>query len=213
MNTITRHDILNQLTAIFGFLDLARYQNDKPEVDEYIGKAQVSAQVIREQILFTKDYQQIGSDAARWQNVKDVVSKTLRGFDLPGVRVELSLNNLWIFADPLVEKVFYNLVENSQRHGGNLSVIRFFYLEQEEALLLVYENDGIVIPPEAKEKIFQREYFKNTGLGLYLIREILAITQIRIRETGVAGHGARFEMIIPREKYGIRVEEKSDRKP
>jgi len=30
LNTITRHDILNQLTAIFGFLELARHNNRNP---------------------------------------------------------------------------------------------------------------------------------------------------------------------------------------
>lgn len=207
MNTITRHDILNQLTVIFGFLELARHHNEQPGVGEYLGKANAAAQVIREQILFTKDYQQIGSDAARWQNAEMVVGKAIRGFDLPGVRSEISLENLWIFADPLVEKVFYNLVENSRRHGGNISVICFSYVEHDENLILVYEDDGVGIPSDVKDKIFQREYFKHTGLGLYLIREILAITRIGIRETGIPGNGARFEMLIPRGNYGIRVEE------
>jgi PAS domain S-box-containing protein len=208
MNTITRHDVLNQLTGIFGFLELARSGNDNPEVERYITKSYTAAQVIREQILFTKDYQQIGSDVAQWQNMELIVSKAVHGFDLPNIRIEISLANLWIFVDPLVEKVFYNLVENSRRHGGNVSLIRFSYEEQDDGLLLVYEDDGVGIPPGVKDKIFQREYFKHTGLGLYLIREILAITQIGIRETGTPGNGVRFEVIVPRGKYGILVEEK-----
>jgi len=37
----------------------------------------------------------------------------------------------------------------------------------------------------------------NTGLGLFLSREILAITSITIRETGIPGEGARFEISCP----------------
>jgi signal transduction histidine kinase len=60
--------------------------------------------------------------------------------------------------------------------------------------VLVYEDDGQGIPEEEKEKIFLRGYGKNTGLGLFLIKEILAITGITIVENGIYGMGARFEM-------------------
>ena len=59
-----------------------------------------------------------------------------------------------------------------------------------------------------QEKIFERGFGKNTGLGLALSREILDITGIMIRETGEPGKGARFEMVVPKgawrmnEEYG-----------
>lgn len=48
-----------------------------------------------------------------------------------------------------------------------------------------------------KEKIFNQGYGKNTGLGLFLSREILALTGMTIRETGTPGKGARFEILVP----------------
>jgi len=42
---------------------------------------------------------------------------------------------------------------------------------------------------------------KNTGLGLFLSREILSITGITIRENGDPGKGARFEMVVPNGIY------------
>ena len=47
---------------------------------------------------------------------------------------------------------------------------------------------------------------KNTGLGLFLAREILDITGITIRETGEPGKGARFEMTVHKKgvAYGRR---------
>jgi hypothetical protein len=41
----------------------------------------------------------------------------------------------------------------------------------------------------------------NHGYGLFLIREILAITGISIVETGEPGKGARFEITIPTGAY------------
>jgi len=54
---------------------------------------------------------------------------------------------------------------------------------------------------EHKEDIFQHKYFKHTGYGLFLSVSILAITGITIRETGVPGIGARFEILVPGGAY------------
>ena len=63
--------------------------------------------------------------------------------------------------------------------------------------MIVCEDDGIGIAEGEKEKIFAYEYGLNTGLGLFLAREILAITGMTITETGIAGKGARFEIHCP----------------
>jgi signal transduction histidine kinase len=57
------------------------------------------------------------------------------------------------------------------------------------------------IAENEKEKIFMGGYGKNTGFGLFLAREILAITGITIRETGIPGEGARFEITVPNGGY------------
>ena len=57
------------------------------------------------------------------------------------------------------------------------------------------------IPVDEKEKIFVRGYGKHTGLGLYLVREILELTGIAVKETGEPGRGARFELLVPFGNY------------
>ena len=210
MNTITRHDILNQLTGVFNLLELSTLSSKEPEVLEFLKKAIAAAETIRTQILFTQDYQDIGVGTAQWQNLDALIRKSIGALDLPGIDVRYSLQDLWVFADPLVEKVFYNLLENSLRHGNGVSSIQISSHERESGLMIIYEDDGIGIPEEAKEKIFRREYFQNTGLGLYLIRQILAITHIEIRETGTPRKGVRFEISVPPGKYGMRVESQED---
>jgi signal transduction histidine kinase len=64
---------------------------------------------------------------------------------------------------------------------------------------IVWEDNGTGVPDGEKEHIFERGFGNNTGLGLFLCREILAITGIGIHETGVSGNGARFEITIPAE--------------
>jgi signal transduction histidine kinase len=51
------------------------------------------------------------------------------------------------------------------------------------------------------ERIFEQGFGKNTGLGLFLSREILAITGLTINKNGVPGTGARFEITVPKGAY------------
>jgi signal transduction histidine kinase len=59
------------------------------------------------------------------------------------------------------------------------------------------------IPEGAKERIFKREYYRNTGYGLFLSGEILSITGLSIRETGEPEKGARFEIVAPKGVYRL----------
>ena len=67
-----------------------------------------------------------------------------------------------------------------------------------EDLVIVVEDNGTGIPLGEKQKIFENGYGKNTGLGLFLVREILSITGMTIQETGEPGKGARFEISVPK---------------
>jgi len=64
-------------------------------------------------------------------------------------------------------------------------------------LKITYQDDGEGIHSSDKDKLFTRGYGKNTGLGLFLSREILSITGITICENGEPGKGARFEITVP----------------
>jgi len=101
----------------------------------------------------------------------------------------------------MIVKVFYNLMDNAVRYGGKITTIRFSVEERDEDLVIVCEDDGDGVPADEKEKIFERGFGKNTGLGLFLAREILDITGITISESGEPGTGARFEMTVPEGSY------------
>jgi len=114
-----------------------------------------------------------------------------------GVQLTTSGEDVCIYADPMLGKVFYNLLDNSIRHGGQVTVIQVHTRRSGDDLVITWEDNGVGIAPEVKEKIFQRGWGNNTGLGMFLIREILALTGISIRETGEPGSGARFEITVP----------------
>jgi PAS domain S-box-containing protein len=201
LSSITRHDILNQITAIVMYLSLAEEVETNPAVLEHLQKIEQITHLIQKQIRFTRDYQNIGVSSPQWQNVADTVNNSVNNLDLGAVRLENDLGTLEIYADYLLEKVFYNLIDNSLRHGEKVTACRVSYRIQEDGISIIYEDDGAGVPPAVKEKIFRREYYRNTGYGLFLSLEILSITGISIKETGEQGKGARFEIHVPKEAY------------
>ncbi len=116
----------------------------------------------------------------------------------------MDLGDLEIYADPLLQKVFYNLIENALRHGGAVTRIGVSAEPAGKDLVLVFEDDGVGVPEGKKEQIFRREHYANTGFGLFLSREILSITGIAIRESGTPGKGARFELLVPEGAFRYR---------
>ena len=199
LSAITRHDIGNQLTALFQYIDLSKMMAQDPGIKGLTEKEEAIARNIRRQIEFTRDYEQLGAGTPAWQDVKDCVERGILGLDLAAKKVETAgIGPVAIFADPLLQKVFFNLVDNALRHGGDkLTTIRFSSQKSGTGLLIICEDDGEGIPAGQKELVFERGFGKNTGFGLFFIREILGITGITIQETGEPGRGARFEMFVP----------------
>lgn len=131
----------------------------------------------------------------------EILGGVASAFERAGPAIVIELLNTEIYADPMVEKVFYNLVDNAIRYGGSVTKIRFFLLVSDEGFTLVCEDDGVGIPDDQKVQIFKHGVGRNTGMGLFLSREILGITGITILENGIYGSGARFEIQIPRGAY------------
>jgi PAS domain S-box-containing protein len=203
VSSIARHDILNRLTVIYGIISLLQQGISDPTFRDYLKKAEESAIAIRRQIEFTADYKNMGLERADWQNVNDSLRQSCENVDLKGVTLDISTNKLEIFADPWLNKVFFNLIDNTLRYAERVTKISVSYHESEDGLDLLFEDNGIGIPSGEKEKIFERGYGKNIGYGLFMVREILAITDLTIRETGEQGKGARYEIHVPKRYYRI----------
>jgi len=201
MTSVTRHDINNQILSLHGYIELAEMEIHDVKAIEYIGKAKTAAQTIQRQIAFTKQYEDIGVKAPRWQDLATAIDPLRQ--TLTGESIELVTHGLQyeVYADPLFSRVFENLADNSIRHGKQ---VRRITISAERSLdgglLIMYEDDGGGVDEAEKTKIFDKGFGRNTGLGLFLSREILEFTGISIRENGVPGKGALFEITVPPEE-------------
>jgi signal transduction histidine kinase len=202
LSSITRHDINNQLTVLMGYLEILEMTLPDTSSAEYFKKINVAAQRISSMILFTKTYESIGAMAPFWQDIRALVTTAAKDAPLGNIVLENNLpGGTELYADQLIVKVFYNLMDNAARYGGKITKIRFSVVEDDSKKVIICDDDGNGIPDEEKEKIFERGFGKNTGLGLFLTREILNITGITILETGEQMKGARFEIRVPEKSF------------
>ena len=203
LSIVTRHDINSQLTVMLGYLALLNEDNPGNPSNEIVRKIIKTSRRINDLIQFTKTYEKIGTDAPVCCDVRTLVETAMHGAS-GTVRLENDLPfGRKIFADPLIINVFFNLIDNAMRYGKKITSLRFYGEERGGDYVIICKDDGVGIPADQKEKIFERGYGQNTGLGLFLAREILSITGITIYETGEPGKGARFEITVPKDMWRL----------
>lgn len=195
LDGITRHDTLNKLVALQGYIDLERLGNREAKRAERLDNMERNVRFLRDQAVATREYQGIGMGRPEWQSLREVWSRAARNADLEKVAVEVDLEDVEVLADPLVYKVFHNLIDNSLKHGGKVDRIEVCTERSGGDLMIVYADNGNGIAD--KENLFKRGHGTDHGLGLFLSREILDITGMVVRENGEPGRGARFEIYVP----------------
>jgi PAS domain S-box-containing protein len=201
MDTITRHDTNNKLTVIRGYIELMKDCTEDPVLRSYLRRQERAVEAIQDITAFTRTYRDLGMKEPSWQDVAGAVRNSAGLLELKSVTIYMDLAGLFVLADPLFEKVFYNLIENALQYGEKITRIDISAREKDEGLVILIEDDGTGIPDDQKERIFEPGVGENTGYGLFLVREILSMTRFSIRERGPAGAGARFEIVIPHSSY------------
>ena len=140
-----------------------------------------------------------GVQSPVWQNLNAVCKKAIpaqSGFLMTHPPADPE-----VYADPFLEKVFYNRYDNAMRHGEHVTEIAIGYTPAPDGngVTITVQDNGAGVSPDMKGRIFRRGVGKNTGLGLFLTLEILTLTNITVDETGKPGRGAGFEIRVPRE--------------
>ncbi len=201
LTSITRHDILNQISIILGILEIMQINlgEDHPEVKNIIS-AETAADNIKDQILFTRIYEEMGIKEPIWQGISLCIAKAEHdlSYDREIIK-DLTGQSIFILADQMFDRVVYNLLDNASRYATGMTLLTItFQSTPDGSGILCFSDNGPGVPADKKELIFNRGYGNNTGFGLFLVREILSITDIEITEVGIPGEGAKFKLVIPK---------------
>lgn len=105
-----------------------------------------------------------------------------------------------------IRMVLTNLVSNAVKYSPDGGTIRIGGKAEEDMAIIYVADQGIGIPPEEQQRIFQRFYrvdnrlrreTQGTGIGLYLTRSIVEAHGGRIWVESQVGRGSRFLFTLP----------------
>jgi len=199
---IIRNDIAKKLAVLYGRLSIGVMKFNDPEVLSFISSLQESANGIQRQIEISREFRDIGTTPPAWIPVQDACNEAVERVDCTNLTFHAWTARLEIFADPHIPAVFYHLFENSKKKGTGADRVVVTYHIRSDGCAIIIEDNGKGIPDTQKGLLFSQRS-ETYGCGLFLAHEILTITGVTIRETGVLEKGARFEILIPPKGYRI----------
>lgn len=198
MNMVAMHDIQNKITGLRGYVELTRDMVTDSKAREFIRTEDEILKVIHRQIQYTKEYQEIGMHPPVWIHIREMLHQVIALGGYSGLAFFVDTGDLELYCDPVIQKVFIHLIENTRRHGRHATEIRIRYCSAPDGLTLIYEDNGYGIPADRKKDIFNRDIAKEAGFSLFFVHDILESADMEISETGDIKTGVRFEIAVPR---------------
>lgn len=218
--SVASHELKTPLTA----LSLSVHRLSRPELqgrsfdDPGVARALnlISRQTARLNILVSNllDVSRISSgrvhlelqDLDLAEVVRDVASRFQDELEHAGASLTLSLSGAVVGRwDRLrLEQVITNLLSNAVKYGSGRPIEVSVSTESSTAVLAV-SDQGIGIRVEDHERIFER--FERSGhehaatgfgLGLWIVREVVAALDGSVRVESTLGQGTRFIVSLPR---------------
>jgi PAS domain S-box-containing protein len=201
MNIVAWHDIQNKVTGLRGYVELSKDLVTDEKLKKFIDSEDDVLKVIHRQLQYTKEYQEMGIHPPQWLNLPQVLRMIISFKEIGPLKFRMNLHNLELYCDPVIEKVFSYLIDNTMKHAKKATEIHISYEETASGLVLIYEDDGIGIPMEKKKDLFIRGVGSGTGFSLFFVHDILEISDMSIQETGEPEKGVRFEISVPKGLY------------
>lgn len=105
-----------------------------------------------------------------------------------------------------VREVTMNLVGNAIKYTREKGSVRVFHETKENEVITHIEDNGFGIPQEAQAKIFQKFYraqtketetIQGTGLGLFIVKQLVEKMKGRIWFVSEQGKGSTFSFSLP----------------
>ena len=116
VGSVTRHDVLNQLTAIMGYNELMSTMVQDKEQRGFLEVQRRSSEKMRRIFAYSKVYQAIGEEPPTWQTLEMLVKFAREDVDPGTVAFRSELPTCSVFTDPLFSKVLSYLFDLSLIH-------------------------------------------------------------------------------------------------
>ena len=147
-------------------------------------------------------------------DLEEIVTGTLETFAVrlrnKGFSIELESPDAPLpdmVVDPAaVDRAVANLIDNAVKYSGEGKGIQVCLDRRDDEVTIAVADDGIGIPREEQERIFERFHrvstglvhdVRGTGLGLSLVRHIMMAHGGRVEVESEPGKGSVFTLVFP----------------
>ena len=208
------HELKTPLTSILGTAEILKNGMVKPEdIPHFAGNIHREAQRL---IRMVNDIIKLsrldeGGAAAQWETVslRQVAENVLDQLSVAAERKEVALT---LEGDcgsvrgvpQIVEEIIYNLCDNAIAYNKPGGSVRVTLSSPAEGQQVTVADTGIGIPPELRERVFERFYRVDkshssggTGLGLSIVKHGAAYLGARVELDSQMGKGSTFTLVFP----------------
>ena len=175
VNSILRHDILNNFTVISGSLEIYKMKKDEKFLNSAMDGVERSIDLIKRMKEVEKV---ISPNEMKKVNIRSFIDEVINKYPQDKIHFTVEGGGM-AFADDALISVFENIINNAIIHSGTDVVevtIRPLPIDPELTEIRIADQ-GVGIPNEIRSKIFQEgfKYGKSgqSGLGLYIVKKVL----------------------------------------
>ena len=196
-----RHDFVNHLQVVFGFLSLGEVEEARDYIQEVYQEVRVSGDILRLAIPELSALLLVKMGLAAGRNI----SLTIRG--------ESNLSNLRVPSRDLVA-VVGNLINNALEAVENLPAaeraVELRIFEKAGFYIIQTHNSGC-IPPEQRERIFEAGFSTKgdraeRGMGLASVKHLVEKSRGMVLMSSHPRRGTRFTICYPHNERRKRFE-------
>ena len=180
-NSLLRHDIYNKNEIAIGYLGLLK-NSDLSEKDMEIVTKAVRAITEGNKLIEAVKKLEIINDKKEMSDIAidDVMEQVISHYSEEAKKRDIEVaykpSGAVVRGNELVEDVFSNLIKNSIEHSY-AQHITIYAKDCDDGWNIYIEDDGVGIPSDAKNKVFQQGWkgkgSTGSGLGLYLVKKIV----------------------------------------
>lgn len=219
--SIASHQLRTPLSTINWYLELVLagdFGEINDEQREYIGEAASASKRMGELInsLLNASRVDVGviEVSPKQIDIRDIVSGVMYDLETKikekSIKLNVDINDsvAVMSLDPtIMEIIFMNLMSNAVKYSPEKSEVNV-RVDLDKYLEIVVEDHGYGIPISSQQKIFTKMFRAENamehepdgnGLGLYLVKSIMAIVGGTIDFTSKEGEGTIFTVRLPRE--------------
>lgn len=212
------HELRTPLTSLNLLVkSLREYPLEKEEREEFLAdidqELERLTRLVENLLDLTRLDRLAAEDTMHTADVVPIIAGTLemlrKRAELKGLTFSYTLpeRSALIFAVPhQLKQMVFNLVDNAIKYSLPGGAVNVSLRQEQDELLLTVADTGSGIPPEHRERVFERFYrvdkarsreHGGTGLGLAIVKEIVARHGGKVWAEDTPGGGATFVVSLP----------------